>query len=138
MKRSRAELTHIFKHVQGKKNETFNKGENLTFHFKISFFQFVVLLSSSALAETCLQCSSIMSDKDQTKPATTIEPNDDFGQGGKNCFQPIATNGSIPSGLASMVVSCPGTSGGQNDGCYSLAYSIKREISLTRNSLSLF
>ena len=98
----------------------------------------MILLSSSALAEQCLQCSSIMSDKDQTKPATTIEPNDDFGQVGKNCFQPIAANNSIPSGLTSMVVSCPGTNGGQNDGCYSLAYSIKREISLIRNSPSLF
>ena len=127
MKRSRAELTHIFKHVQGKKNETFNKGENLTFHFKISFFQFVVLLSSSALAETCLQCSSIMSDKDQTKVPTAIQPTEDFGPAGKNCFTPIGDTG-LPMNLSSMKRDCSSNSGGTNNGCCSLAYSIKSMI----------
>ena len=84
-------------------------------------FQFVVLLSSSVLAETCLQCSSIMSDKDQTKVPTTIVPTI-FGTKGENCFIPINEQGALPATLNSMKKEC---TGGTNNGCYSLAYSIK-------------
>jgi len=89
-------------------------------HTFINMFKFVVLLSSSALAETCLQCSSIMSDKDQTKDATIV-PSVDFGDAGLNCFQPIGESG-LPTALETMKKQCSGTNGG----CYSIAYSIKR------------
>ena len=90
-------------------------------------FQFVILLSSSALAEQCLQCSSIMSDKDQTKLPTTIQPTDDFGPAGKNCFTPIGDSG-LPVALSSMKRDCSTNNDGTNNGCYSLAYSIKSMI----------
>ena len=91
-----------------------------------TIFKFVVLLSSSALAEQCLQCSSIMSEKDQTKSAT-LNPSEDFGSAGLNCFQPINESNLLPTELSSMKKECP-SSDGANGGCYSLAYSIKRKI----------
>ena len=104
-----------------------NRGETLSLHLKIFFLQFFILLSSSALAEQCLQCSSIMSDKDQTKVPTAIQPTEDFGPAGKNCFTPIGDTG-LPMNLSSMKRDCSSNSGGTNNGCYSLAYSIKSMI----------